>query len=180
MRSRYVKKCKCEEMQPVITKRTSTLKKGVLDIDLEVSCALCSRSYMEVPPKRTRMEDPQTSIELPESIEVDEAEIDTEEVAIEPDDGGDVNPEVESSKEPVEEEKQDVPEAEAKKEEAVIEPSDSERDSDENTSEDPIEVAPVKRRGRPPNTAKRSTGPVFEKSTKQALKDSGVPEGDLF
>jgi len=187
MRNRYVKKCKCTSF-PIITKSTEYLPKGVLDIELEVTCANCGKLFKEVNSKRTRMTNPETLKEMTmpfnnQSIFTDTEESETGEVD-ELDNGSD-NIETGKSEEVLqqEEEQTNTP---TENENPEDESQDEKRDSDEAGSPDPIETPPKPRRGRPPGknkgteSAELTDVELAERPVGDALEDCGVPIGDLL
>ena len=195
MRNRYVKRCNCES-PPVVTKSTTISLKGVLDIELNVSCPGCKKPYKEVVSKKTRMINPQISVEitkhLPGSEEIGEELIldhqpeftDAEESGTGVEDGlaGKGIDDIETG---------ESEEVSGKKEEPTGTPTEVEnpknasgdkgRDSDEARSPNPFEEHAKKRRGRPPGK-KEGTEPVdvVERPFEKALEDSGIPLGDIL
>lgn len=169
MRSRYVKKCKCDS-NPVVTKKTVVLQKGVLDIEVIVACPMCERFYKEVGAKSTRMENPdilvETSVNVPLTGAKDELN-----------GSGELQQDTESKEG---DGKKEEPSHTAPKEKVEITESEDEgRDADECIPKDKVEEEKKPGRGRPPGKT-AGDKPVYERTTGEALKDSGVPEGDLF
>ncbi|MDA3886141.1 MAG: hypothetical protein PF638_11165 [Candidatus Delongbacteria bacterium] len=180
MRSRYVKKCKCDT-KPIVTTKTCINLKGVLDIDLSVACPECERLYKEVAPKMTRMENPQVSIEwprMPEEIDIPKTftdKINPEKLPeIEVDNGpGSTDSKIIKSKEVTGKKKE--PSGSAKEEKNKTPKTDKETIRDEAGTPDQIEVTPTPERKR-----SKDKGDVFERLTEDALESDGVPLPDLF
>jgi cobalamin biosynthesis protein CobT len=178
MRNRYVKKCACDS-NPVVLKKTVKLRKEVLDIEITVSCPECGRLYKEVVAKRTHMENPDILLETG----YDELLIDSDNTGAEDESNGsgELQQEAENTEGNRQEEKSSDTAPEEKTEKA--EPKDPERDSDESSEKGPVEKEEAPKRRRPPGKAARDKDinkPVYEKTTEEALKDSGVPKADLF
>lgn len=178
MRNRYVKKCECDS-NPVVMKKTVTLRNNVLDIEVTVSCPECGRLYKEVVAKKTRMENPDILVETG----YDELLIDSDDTGAndESNGAGELQQNTESAEGNGKKEESPSP---AKKEKAeVVEPEDPGRDADEGVSEDEIKEEKKKGPGRPRGKTARDKNidvPVYEKTTEEALEDSGVPKEDLF
>lgn len=161
MRSRYVSKCKCKK-SPVVSKELCILKKGVLDIEITVKCSLCEKPYMEVGPKRTRMIDSEI---VKEAITI------PEEIINEPENTGAIDQENKGTAGQILEEKQDGNESEKKEE-----PVDSLRNSDEGSKEGEVEEKKTFKE----RFLGKGNKPIPERPTETALKDSGVPKGDIW
>ncbi len=197
MRNRYVKKCGCSSFV-VVTKSTVISQKGVLDIELVVSCKRCKRPLKEIYSKRTRMVNPKVvnTIEKAPEMPVKEELFDKEFNAVEPQkepviieyneteeiaNEQAVNrsngvPERESEEVTVEKEKPNdhAPEAETKSEFP-----DEERDRDEGGTPDKVQTQEEGRLDRTPGKAV-GTADVSNRSIEESAKDSGIPLSDIF
>jgi len=186
MRNRYVKKCKCASFG-ITKKEVDLLPKGVLDISIEVICSECGRKFKEVNSKKTRMNNPQTSLEEIKEVPY---EIDLEDVIIVRDPAADqkyitVTSESEVNDEPgndkeeessdinLQEEEPDAPKPE--KIPKVSEEEDPARDNDEGKKEDEIKIPKTPKKRKPTASVE-----VPDRTVKEGLNDSGVPLDDLF
>ena len=182
MRNRYVKKCRCDS-NPVVTKKTATLRKNVLDIDISVLCPECGRDYKEVPPKRTRMENPEILVEVIDPHKPGESPDYPADTGVEDESNG--AGELQQNTESAEGngKKEESPSTPKKEKAEVAKAKDPGRDADEGITEDKVEEEKKKGPGRPRGKAARDKNidvPVYEQTTEEALEDSGVPEEDLF
>lgn len=196
MRSRYVKKCDCKSI-PIIVRKVDTLQKGVLDIEIEVSCVECKRLYKEVGAKRTRMNDPDILGEIVKPLLASSSEelvenssysgpfptgkkgSETgEEHGLEGS-GGDTIETRESEEVP--QQKEEPIGFETENPTPEIKSEEEKRDSDEAGSPDPVEKAPKKGRGRPPGKKNGSESvELAERPVGDSLEDCGVPLSDIL